>query len=180
MSVCYPETILNQGPGKPSMQHLTPLNSKEIKNLRESLQQQFDYALEEDYAYLQNEKNRIFLINKDLTKIKLENLYIDKIGLYFAEVYNHQVRLSKEGAQLLAREAGKNKKKLSKVVSLSEEELKRYFQGVDLNKDLDQELGAESKLILLQYNKDILGCARYKEKKILNFMPKIHRGEVII
>ncbi len=162
------------------MQHLTPLNGKEIKNLRECLQQQFGYALEEDYAYLQNEKNRIFLINKDLTKIKLENLYIDKIGLYFAEVYNHQVRLSKEGTQLLAKEAQKRKKKLSRVVSLSKEELKRYFQGADLDKDLDKALGAESTLILLQYNKEMLGCARYKEKKILNFLPKIHRGEVIV
>ncbi len=162
------------------MQHLTPLNGKEIKNLLERLREQFGYAPEEDYAYLQNEKNKIYIVNKDITRINLDNLHIDKVGLYFAEVYDHQVRLSKEGAQLLVKEARQRKKKLSNVVSLSKDELQQYFKGQDLEKDLDEELGGANCFVILVYNNDVLGCAKYKERKILNFLPKMYRGEVIV
>ena len=158
------------------MQRLSILNGKEIKKLKESLLQQFGHAPEEDYAYLRSEKDKIYLINKAIAKIDLRKLIVDKVGLYFAEAKNGSVRLSKEGSYLLAREARKKKRKLKNVVILNKEEVQRYFQGNDLERDV----GEESKLVLLQYQNDILGCARYKEKKILNFLPKIHRGEVIV
>jgi len=164
--------------GTNNMQQLNILNGREIKKIKESLIKQFNYAPEEDYAYLQSEKDRIFIVNKDIAKINLKNLIIDKMGLYFAEVHFDQVRLSKEGAELLWLEAKRNKKEkeLKNVVELSSEELKEYFRGLDLTKDL----GAENKMILLRYQNNVIGCAKYKEGKILNFMPKIHRGEVII
>ena len=109
--------------------------------------------------------------------MELKNLLIDRLGLYFAEVVkNGEIRLSKEGAQLLAREARQKKRVLKNTVSLDAEALKEYFQGQDLSIDL----GPENKLVILQYQEDVLGCAKYKEKTILNFLPKIHRGEVII
>lgn len=158
------------------MQQLIILNTKEIKKIKERLEKQFGYSLTEDYAYLKNEKNKIFLITKDISKINLRNLKIDKLGLYFAEEKNQQVRLSKEGAQLLVKEAKENKKEVKNTVELTAEEVKEYFKG----RDLDKDLGAENKPIILQYKDNVLGCARYKEGKILNFLPKIHRGEVIL
>ena len=86
------------------------------------------------------------------------------------------MRLSKEGAQLLYLEAKKNSQELINVVDLSKEETKTYFLGVDLIKDF----GSESRLIILKYEGQILGCAKYKDNKILNFLPKTHRGEVIL
>ena len=157
------------------MQKLIILNTREIKRIKEVLLKMFGYALQEDYAYLRNEKERVFIINKDLANIDSSKLRIDKLGLYFAEVKNNQVRLSKEGAQLLANEAKKNKKQLQNVVELSEKEVKDYFQSMDLEKDL----GAENKFVLLKF-KEVFGCAKYKYGKILNFLPKIHRGEVIL
>ena len=157
------------------MQKLTILNTREIKRIKEILNQNFGYSLKKDYAYLMNEKDRIFIINKDISKINLKNLRIDKIGLYFAEYKNTQVRLSKEGAQLLVKEAEKNKKELKNIIQLTETEIKEYFQGNELKKDL----GKESKFILLKYKDDTIGCAKYKENTIINFLPKIHRGEVI-
>lgn len=157
------------------MQRLTILNTREIKKIKEILIDNFNHFPTRDYAFLKNEKNRIFIVNKDISRINLKNLVIDKVGLYFAEVKPNYVRLSKEGAQLLALDAARKKKKLKNVVILREREVKSYFQGQDLEKDL----GEESKLILLQHQKDILGCAKYKEGQILNFLPKIHRGEMI-
>ncbi|MBI2146668.1 hypothetical protein HYU22_04985 [Candidatus Woesearchaeota archaeon] len=158
------------------MQQLAILNTRDIKKIKEIVTADFGYFPEEDYAFIQNENDKLYLVSKDIAKLNLQNLIIDKVGLYFAEVKNTQVRLSKEGAQLLA-EAARNKKiKLQNVVELTAEETKAYFQGEDLPK----ELGAENRLILLSYHKNILGCAKYKEQKILNFLPKIHRGEVIL
>ena len=152
------------------------LNSREIKEIRNIVIKQFGYFLEKNYVFLRNDKNKIFVVNKDLSKINLDNLIIERIGLYFAEFKPNQVRLSKEGAQLLYLEAKKNGQELNNVVDLSKEETKTYFLGVDLIKDL----GTESRLIILKYNGQVLGCAKYKENKILNFLPKTHRGEVIL
>jgi len=156
-------------------QQIQILNSKEVRHIREIVFKEFGYFLEEDYAYLQNENRKIFLVNKDLSKIDTKKLIIDKLGLYFGEINDSEFRLSKEGAQLLGREAQKNKKELKNVVSLTTEELKEYFLGKDLEKDL----GA-NKIVLIEYNGEILGCSKYKEGKILNYLPKMHRGEVIL
>ena len=158
------------------MQQLAILNTRDIKKIKEAVIREFGYFPEEEYAFIQNENNKLYIVSKDIAKINLKNLIIDRVGLYFAEVKNTQVRLSKEGAQLLAEAARKKKIELTNVVELTAEETKAYFHGEDLPK----ELGTENRLILLSYNHNILGCAKYKEQKILNFLPKIHRGEVIL
>ncbi|MBI4151397.1 hypothetical protein HY496_00360 [Candidatus Woesearchaeota archaeon] len=158
------------------MSKLRILNSREVKVIKEQLRQQFGYALEEQYAYLQNEKERVFVVNRDLANLDLEKLRIDRVGLYFAELRPSQVRLSKEGAQLLFNEARKNGIKLKNVITLTKIETRAYFAGVDLKKDL----GEENRLIILTYEEDVIGCASYKEGKILNYLPKTHRGEVIL
>ncbi len=162
------------------MQKLTILSNKEMRKIKAELIKHFGFFLKEDYTYLINEKGRVFLVNKNLAMINLKNLIVDRIGLYFAEIKNNQVRLSKEGAQLLFKDAQKHKSKLKNVVELSELEVKKYFQGEDLDKDLDQDLDNLNAFILLKYNHDVFGCAKYKEQKIINFLPKIHRGEIII
>lgn len=152
------------------------LNNKEVKKIREQCTKQFGTFLKKDYAYLLNENERLFVVNKDIARIDLKKLKVDKFGLYFAEVKSNQVRLSKEGAQLLAQEAKESSVELKNSLQLTKEELKNYFQGLDLEKDL----GKESKLLILQYQNNTIGCARYKEGKIINFLPKMNRGEVIL
>jgi NOL1/NOP2/fmu family ribosome biogenesis protein len=160
------------------MQKLKILNTREVKKLKELLNQQFGYAFQEDYAYLENEnKFKIYLVTKDISKIDINSLRIDRYGLYLGERKGEQFRLSMEGTQLLAQEASENEVKLNNVIDLNEEELRDYFQGLGLDK-LD--LVDENKLILLRYKKDIFGCAKLKGGKIINFLPKIHRGELIL
>lgn len=158
------------------MSKLVILNTREIKRIREIVVDQFGYFPKQNYAFLQNEKNRLFIVNKDLARIDLNKLKIDRIGLYFGEYKDNFVRLSKEGAQFLALKAKEDKKELENVVEIDEKEMKVYFKGQDLGKNI----GGKSRHILLKYDKNIFGCAKYKEGKILNFLPKIHRGEVII
>lgn len=158
------------------MQQLTILNTRDVKRLRELVEKQFGYFPQEDYAYFKGENEKISIVSKDIVQVDFKKLIVDKIGLYFAEDMGSEIRLSKEGAQLLGREAFAKGEELCNVVDLSEEELRTYFQGQELKRDL----GAEKKLVLLRYGGDIIGCAKYKEGMILNFMPKQHRGEVIV
>ena len=158
------------------MQKLTILNSHEVKEIKETLIKEFGFFPSSDFVYLRNETNRIFIINRDLARIDLQKLIVDRVGLYLAEISKERVRLSKEGAQWLAQEAKKEKKKLKNLINLSLEETKRYFKGEDLDKDS----GQESRLVLLAYNNKVFGCAQYKQGKILNFLPKEYRGKVIL
>ena len=87
------------------------LNSREIKEIRNLVIKQFGYFLEKKYAFLRNDKNKIFVVNKDLSQINLDNLIIERIGLYFAEFKPNQVRLSKEGATIISR----SKEKWSRI-----------------------------------------------------------------
>lgn len=158
------------------MQKLKILNSREVRNVKEILLEQFGYCFEGDFAFLQNEKDRLFVVNKDVARLPLEHLKIDKMGLYFAEMKEASLRLSKEGAIFLERCARQDKKVVGPIVELTEVEVKEYFGG----KDLARELQLDKKFILLSYKESILGCSAYKEGRILNYLPKIHRGEVII
>lgn len=162
--------------GSGIMQQLTILNTREVKKIHNSLMQQFGYFLQEDYVYLLTENEKVFIINRDFGKIDTTKLIIDRVGLYFAEFKNGRARLSKEGTQLFVHEAERNKKTIKNRVELTQEEIKTYFQGADIPKDL----GQENRLVILLYGNDVLGCAQYKDGKIINFLPKIHRGEVIV
>lgn len=152
------------------MQELKILNSKEIRRIKEKLKEQFGYVLEEDYAFLLSEKERLFIVNKEVFQIELDKLRVDKYGLYFGELRNDELRPSMEGAWLVGKKATKN------IVELTKEEVKRYFLG----EELEKRLGEEKRFVLLKFEEEIIGCAKYKEQKILNFLPKIHRGEVIL
>ncbi len=158
------------------MQRLTILNTRDIKSIKEQLRAQFGYAFEEEYVYLRNEKNRLFLTTRDMANVNLDALRVDRIGLYVAELSDNEVRLSKEGAQLLVEDARKGKKEVQNCLSLSKEEVEQYFLGQDIPRDL----GREARFVILLHGRDVLGCAKYKEGKILNFHPKIHRANVIM
>src|SRR3989338_8343786 len=155
------------------MQTLTILNTRDIKKIRQLFEEIYGAFFTSDYAYLQSKDGRLSLINKDIANIDLKKLRIDKFGLYVAEIKGDSVRLSKEGAQLLAKEA---RDKIKNIVELDSREIKAYFHGIDLRKNL----GEEARFVLIEYKGDIVGCSKYKEGIILNYLPKIHRGEVII
>ena len=157
------------------MERLKILKSKEIKRVRAILEKQYSYFLKTDYAYLENSKGKIFLVNKDIAKIPLDKLKTDRFGIYFAEIKHEHIRLSMEGAQLFAKEAKGNGQKLTNVIEFSMPEMRSYYHGIDINKPEEK----ETKHVLLSYNKEIFGSAKLKEGKILNFLPKIHRGETI-
>ena len=146
------------------MQNIKILNKKEIKQILTLIKQQWDYNEKLDYVFLQNIKNKIYIVNKDISKLNLDNLRINSLGLYFAELNHNQLRLSFEGAQIIGPKAKKN------VLELSDTEIKRWLKGEDLDKQSSQK-GYQ----IIKNKEDFYGCGKISNNKLLNHVPKIRR-----
>lgn len=150
------------------MQNLKILNSKEIKIILSLIEKQWGAELKPNYAFLQNAKNRVFMVNKDISKINMEKLRINSIGMYFCEVDKIGTRLSIEGSQIVGPKAAKN------IAEIDEEQAKKWLKGEDL-----EIKGNYSGFVILEYNGGFLGTGRFKEGKILNYVGKERRISAI-
>ena len=146
------------------MQQLKILNSREIKEILKLIENQWGAKLKPDYAFLQNQKNRVFIINRDISKIDFSKLRINSIGMYFCEIDKLGIRLSIEGSQIIGKKAEKN------IVEINEEQAKQWFKGEDL-----EIRGNYSGFVIIKHNNDFLGNGKYKDGKILNYVSKSRR-----
>ena len=151
------------------MPQLKILNKKEIKQILKLIENQWNVKLNPDYAFLRNNKNRIFIINKDIEKIELERLRINSIGIYFCEIDNG-IRLSIEGSQIIGPKASKN------IAEITEEQVKQWLKGEDL--EIENKENNYSGFLIIKHNNDFLGTGKYKENKILNYVGKSRRINV--
>ena len=150
------------------MQKIKILNNKEIKETLNLIEKQWDAKLKLDYAFLKTEKDKIYLVNKDISKVDLGKLRINTIGLYFAEAKDNNVRLSIEGSQIIGPKAKKN------ILELNEKEVKEWMRGNDLEMEVDF-----SGFLIIKYNNDYLGCGKLRNGKLLNFIGKASRINMI-
>ena len=151
------------------MPELKILNSKEIKEILKMIEKQWGAKIKLDFGFLKNQKNRVFVVSRDISKIDASRLRINSIGMYFSEIDDKGIRLSIEGAQAVGPKAGKN------VVELNEEEAKKWFKGEDLEKECKDCSG----FIILKHKNDFLGCGKYANGKILNYVGKTRRVNLI-
>lgn len=146
------------------MQNLKILNKKEIKKILAMIEKQWGFKEELDYAFLETEKGRIYIANREIFDLDISQLKINSIGIYFAETRSG-IRLSIEGSQIIGPKAVKN------VVELDEKEIKQWFSGIDL----DKKTGCEG-FVIIKHKNDFFGTGKAtKEGKILNFVPKTRR-----
>jgi len=149
------------------MPELKILNSKEIKKILKLIENQWNAKLKINYAFLQNNKNRIFIVNKDLEKINLEKLRFNSIGMYFCDLENG-IRLSIEGSQIIGPTATKN------IAEINEEQTKQWFKGEDLKIK-----GNYDGFVIIKSNNDFIGCGKYKDSKVLNYVGKSRRVNLV-
>ncbi|MBW2985314.1 hypothetical protein KY313_01530 [Candidatus Woesearchaeota archaeon] len=150
------------------MNQLKILNNREIKGILNLLNNQFGFKEKFDYVFLMSSKNKIYLVNKDIGNIDLERLRIDAIGLYFGELNHGELRLSIEGSQMIGKKSNKN------IIELDKKESELWSMGNDIDKKMDV-----SGFVILKHKKDFIGCGRYKEGKIFNYVPKERRLRVV-
>jgi len=146
------------------MQNLRILNNKEIKQVLNKIQEQFGIKeIKLDLGMLKNKEGKIFLITKDINKVNLDKLRINELGLYIAKE-DKGIRLSIEGAYLFGKHAAKNIHEIDKANAyfwMTGEDIscKKEFKG----------------FVIIRYKDNYLGCGKWKENKILNFIPKERR-----
>jgi NOL1/NOP2/fmu family ribosome biogenesis protein len=147
------------------MQTLKILNSKERKNIAKLISQQFGFEFKFKYEVFINPKNKIYILNKDVSLIDLEELRVNSLGMYFAIIYDEKyIRLSIEGSQLIGHLAKKN------VLELNNEDAHKWMSGEDF--ELDTELQG---FVIIKHENDYLGCGKVFNKKLYNYVQKERR-----
>lgn len=150
------------------MPELKILNNKEIKEIYKLFEKQWGAKIKLDYGFLRNNKNRIFVVSKDISKIDVSKLRLNSVGMYFCEYDKVGIRLSIEGSQIIGPNASKN------IVEIDENETKRWFKGEDLEKR-----GDYSGFVILKHKNDFLGNGKYSNGRILNYVGKSRRVDII-
>lgn len=152
------------------MPELKFLNSKETKGILKLIEEQWGAKLKLDYTFAKNNKNRIFIINKGISKINFSKLRINSVGMYFCDLEN-EIRLSIEGSQIIGPKSTKN------VVEVNDEQTKKWMKGEDLEiQDKENHNG----FVIIKNKNDFLGTGKYKEGKVLNYVNKGRRVSVSI
>ncbi|MFH2020908.1 MAG: hypothetical protein ABIJ34_05810 [archaeon] len=149
------------------MQPLKILNSKEKKEITKLLNEGYNCDFSCDFDVFRNQSNRIFLLSKDFSKINVEKLRINSLGLYLGEIYDNSIRLSIEGSQLIGKTAKKN------LIEISDDDAIRWMRGEDfmVNSDL-------TGFVIVKNKDDFLGCGKVSQKKLFNYVPKERRMSV--
>jgi len=146
------------------MQDLKILNKKQIKEILAIIKKQWGCSPTLDYVFLMNEKNRLYIVNKDINRIDLSKLRINSLGMYFGELRNNELRLTIEGSQLIGKHAKEN------IINLNDKEARLWLKGFDLDKKIK-----EKGFAIIKHNDDFLGTGKYGDNKIFNYVPKTRR-----
>lgn len=141
------------------------LGKKEIKKILEQLEKQCGFTEELDFLFFQNNRNRIFLVNREFAQLDTTKLRVNSLGLYFCEIMNNgEVRLGIEGSQIVGPFASRN------VMDVSEEQARQWLYGQDVEIVSDA-----SGFVILRFGNYYLGCGRYKDGVISNHVAKNRR-----
>lgn len=132
------------------------------------LEEKFGFSFGKEYEFFENNKGKVYLINKDVRKLDFNSLKIDSIGLYIGRMQKDGFRPSIEGSQLLGKKAKKN------VFELTLEQRYEWMTG----KDLEVE-GEEDRIVLVKYKEDFLGAGKIRGGELLNSVPKARRLRVV-
>jgi len=146
------------------MAELNILNKKKIKEILALIKKQWGTDFKTELVFLMNTQNKIFLVNREVFNLNLEKLRINSIGLYFGELKNNELRLSIEGSQLIGNNAKQN------IVELNEKQAMQWLKGQDI--DIK---GNYKGFVILKHENDFLGTGKYKDGKVLNYVPKARR-----
>lgn len=150
------------------MANIDFLNSKQKKKLLETIKTQFGIKdLNFDCIFFRN-KDKVFLLSRAFSKLAIENLRINSLGLYFCRMQDNGVRLSIEGSQIIGNKARKNILEIDKI------DLYKWIRGQNLEteKSLDG-------FVIIKHKNDFLGCGKSKNGIILNYIPRNRRIKVL-
>ena|SRR3989344_3781121 len=141
---------------------LKSFSSKGKKTLLRQIEDQFGFSGKLDYSFFINQDKKVFIFNKDL-QIDFSKIRVNSLGLYFANLEN-ELRLTIEGSQIIGPKSKKN------ILDVDENQLHGWIHGEDIETDKKFE-----GFVLIKNNNDFYGTGKYKEGRIINFVPKERR-----
>lgn len=143
------------------------LNSRAKKNLLQTLNTQFGISELPTLVYLQNNKEKVYVVNRDIEYFPLNNYRIDRMGLYIGKWFSDGFRPSLDGSMLLGPLATKN------VIEIDKEQKHTWLKGFTLKFDLPDGF------YFVKYNNDFLSSGKLKNKEIQNSISKERRLKVV-
>ena len=147
------------------IKNLEVLSKKDTKPILQEIKDQWDAVVDfDEFVFLKNDKNRVFIVKRDVFDIDVERLRVNSLGIYLCEI-GKGIRLSIEGSQMVGPKAIKN------VFEISEEQVQQWLRGENLVvKDKNY-----SGFVIIKHKDDYLGTGKIKDCVVLNFVPKIRR-----
>ncbi len=145
------------------------LNSKQTNEIIGLISEQWGVSFDTDYVFLKHDDGRVYLATRGLASLDFSKMRVNSLGLYLGEVNNDEIRLSIEGAQLIGPKAKKN------VVEIGRDMIEKWVGG----EDLEIETGA-SGFVIIKQGEDFFGSGKYKNGRILNFVPKARRLQTVV
>ncbi len=146
---------------------LEVLNTRHVKDIMKMLEGQFGVTEKLQLGFLRSNKDKVYVINKDVDRVDIKDFRVDSIGMYFGAYMKDGFRLSIEGSQLVGRLAKKN------VLELMDEEKHEWMKGNDIG------IEKEDGFYIVKWKDDFLGCGKLKNNKLLNSVPKPRRLIVV-
>ena len=137
------------------------LKSKEVKRILRFLKERFGVEFSKDYAFFKSNKDKIYILSRDVVEVDLGSLRVDTLGFYFCNEEKDGFRLSFDGSMMV------NAKK--SVLELSDQDRVEWMAGEDIP------VGESNGYYIIKNNEDFFGCGKVKEGKLLNYVPKSRR-----
>jgi len=141
---------------------MDPLNSKDVKKLKVIFYDQYGIEHIPAGTYWRQE-DKYWLWTGTIIP---ENIRTNSLGLYIGELKFGEFRFSIEGAQFIAKAATKN------LLDLTDVQLNDWWNGVDV------ECVGDNAMLILTYSGRIIGCAKRKNGRLLNVVPKARRASI--
>src|SRR3989344_563793 len=142
------------------------LNNREAKKVLKAIEEHWSCDLAgllKEYAFLITDKEKLYMFRRSAFDVQVQSP-AKVIGMYVASLRDAHVRLSIEGAQLIAKFASKN------IVDIDEKQTGAWIRGQDLVM-----AGDERGFRIVRSGPDVLGCGYLKEEILLNYVPKVRR-----
>ncbi len=139
------------------------LSKEEVKKIEEYIERVYGTRIKlNNYLVLMSgSKEKIWLCNKEIAELPVENWRVNSVGIYFGRFDRGKLRLSIEGAMMI------NAKRNFAVI----EDWKKFVTGFDIDSfecfDCD-----ENEYVIVKYKKDTLGIAKFDGKILMNVLPK--------
>jgi NOL1/NOP2/fmu family ribosome biogenesis protein len=149
------------------MRFLKILKKNQKKEIEKQLEERFGISKIPGIIVMKGEE-RLFLFSGNLSEHEIKNfeknIFIERLGVYFAKFMDGSIRLSIEGSQILKDQIKKN------IFELDENQVENWMKGQEL-----QIKTGKRGFLVMKYKDDFLGTGKASEEKIGNFIPKSRR-----